>query len=406
MSDSTPQVVDIDIHDEMDETLNTHNDGEQSEVGSQDQDLHDSSRNMQHVNRRAAQTSSNSAHIQIPADAFQDMLNTINDLRTRVSQLQSQQQSQQQVVVAPVATALTSPAIATPTFSAATISVPQSSVMRPAPNKPEKFNGVSDLKSGGNVTAREFLNQLFLYFENVKPTSQEMASLAASYMVGEAGSWATARIKQLQANGKTDSWVEFEKEFRELYCPISNEQVARSQLTLLRQGKTSVSEYYQKFQRLCLEIPKMDGATSLDMFVKGLKPKLHEEVYLRQPQSLDEAQRLATRLEGMYQIIGAAASSSLHVMEEEEAPRTAATTRWEQQLSQLVNTVQQHQQQLAVMNQQQFGNNNNVGDKNKRNVVVCEGCKRKGHTKDKCWKLHPELMPDWVKLRNASRPKK
>lgn len=366
----------------------------------EDPELEDSNQDMQNVTHGRR-----SAHVRVPVEMFNNMVQALDDvkqLREEVALLQKQRLSQQQVAVSSIPASTTNSATSA---LGPTTNPQQGSGMRATPAKPKEFNGITDLKGVGNVTAREFLNQLYLYFENVKLSDREMATCAASYMVGEAGSWATARLKTLKAQGKVDSWAEFEAEFRKLYCPISVANVARSQLNLLRQGKTSVAEYYQKFQRLCLEIPNMDGATSLDWFVKGLNKALHEKVFLQQPKTLDEAFTHATQLEGLYQIMGSHSLSSLTVMQSDEEPKTA-TSHWEQQLSQMATTIQQQQQQLSALTQQRFGNNNinggNKNDKTRGDVPKCDHCKKRGHSKEKCWKLHPELEPEWMKLKRET----
>jgi hypothetical protein len=371
----------------LDETMQSQVDGDESE-------LEDSAENLQNVGRRAAE-------VRIPAGYLQDIMVGLQQLRAEVASLQEQRQSQQQVVLgSAVPVAPSNPA--TPTPPSAT-NTQQGPTMRATPAKPKEFNGISDLK-GDRSTAREFMNQLYLYFENVKLSDKEMATCAASYMIGEAGSWATARLKALKAEGRVDSWGEFEAAFRKLYCPNSVTEIARSKLSKLRQGTTSVAEYYQLFQRLCLEIPNMDGATSLDWFVRGLNKLLREKVFLQQPKTLDEAFTLAARLEGLYELLGTSSSSSLTAMDGDEEPKTATTTRIEQQLSQLAVTMQQQQQQLAAFGQQRGHNSNGGGDKDKTksDAPKCEHCKRRGHTKEKCWKLHKELEPEWMKLKRET----
>jgi hypothetical protein len=37
---------------------------------------------------------------------------------------------------------------------------------------------------------------------------------------------------------------------------------------------------------------------------------------------------------------------------------------------------------------------------------TCNHCKKKGHTEKKCWKKHPELIPDKVKLARRKQAEK
>ena len=385
-----PQVV-ADFHDALDETF--QDDG--SEHGS-DQEIQNS--RMDNVSRRSAPTNSIApGHIQVPADFVQSMMDAMNDLRAQIGQLQNQQLSQQQVVVAPIV----APAVPTqttnpvPAGNKANNSSQHGANMRATPSKPKEFNG-----SKKDPSPQEFLNQLFLYFANVNLSDKEMATCAASYMVGGAGTWAATRLKTLKQEGKVDSWTQFESDFRKLYCPANGDQLARGQLMKLRQDKDSVGEYYQEFERLALQVSNLEESFKLDIFMKGLRWKLYEKVYLQQPKTMREAYESAAQLEGMYQILATnntsfaskASSSSMNVMEGEEEPKQTNTTQLEQQVSQLtkcLSTVQLQQQQLSAMFQQRKSNNGRQNDE--KDKLVCAHCGKKRHTKEQCWKLHPEL---------------
>ena len=147
----------------------------------------------------------------------------------------------------------------------------------------------------------------------------------------------------------------------------------------------------------------MDAATMLDWFVRNLTPTLYKEVYIRQPTTLRAAYEMAARLEGMFHVIASKTSSSSSALNamDDASENENATIR--AQLSQLM----QQQQQLMAFTQQRVNNNNGGSNKNKltndeKDKLVCDHCGKKRHTKEQCFKLHPELKPEWMKAKQPA----
>jgi hypothetical protein len=58
--------------------------------------------------------------------------------------------------------------------------------------------------------------------------------------------------------------------------------------------------YAQRMQELAMQVPDMTDAELLDRFMRGLKPRTRMEVTMREPQSFDEAAKLADRYDSLF----------------------------------------------------------------------------------------------------------
>ena len=63
--------------------------------------------------------------------------------------------------------------------------------------------------------------------------------------------------------------------------------------------RNSVSKYAESFRSLLLQIPDMAKEEQLDRFIRGLKLHLRKEVIVKAPTTLDEAIRLAERIDSI-----------------------------------------------------------------------------------------------------------
>lgn len=64
-------------------------------------------------------------------------------------------------------------------------------------------------------------------------------------------------------------------------------------------------EYTARFRQLCTLIPKMGEDEQLDRFVRGLRPRIRQEVKVRGPETFAEAIKIAERLDvNLEQIYG------------------------------------------------------------------------------------------------------
>jgi Retrotransposon gag protein/Zinc knuckle len=70
----------------------------------------------------------------------------------------------------------------------------------------------------------------------------------------------------------------------------------RDEWAYLRQT-TTVSDYYARLTQLAMQLGEVEQERLVDKFVRGLKPKTRTEVELRDPQTLEEASRVADRFD-------------------------------------------------------------------------------------------------------------
>ena len=100
--------------------------------------------------------------------------------------------------------------------------------------------------------------------------------------------WVRAKSEQLA------SWHDLCNQIKSVFAPVSEQQAARDRLGALRQLNT-VSNFAAEFRRLILLLPELPESEKIDKFIRKLKPSIAKEVYLRDPQTLDEALRIAER---------------------------------------------------------------------------------------------------------------
>ncbi len=79
---------------------------------------------------------------------------------------------------------------------------------------------------------------------------------------------------------------------------MNAEKAARDRLASLTQQR-SVQDYVSQFRTLCFQIPGISEGEKMDRFIRGLKPQVQREVEIRDPQTFDEAVRMAERIDAV-----------------------------------------------------------------------------------------------------------
>jgi hypothetical protein len=74
---------------------------------------------------------------------------------------------------------------------------------------------------------------------------------------------------------------------------------ARDKLANFKQDG-SMRVYAQKMQELAMQVPGIQDDELLDRFTRGLKPRTRMEVVMREPQTFDEAVKLADRYDSLF----------------------------------------------------------------------------------------------------------
>jgi len=160
-------------------------------------------------------------------------------------------------------------------------------------SKPETYSGISRQDD-----VSQWLFSMRQYLQLSGANSTDGIIYAASYLRGAAAIWWRLRVQNYGAQGGFRNWEEFETELTNQFRPINAEKLARDQLATLTQLR-SVQEYVSRFKSICLQIPNVSEGEMMDRFVRGLKPMVQREVELRDPQTFEEAVRIAERVDAI-----------------------------------------------------------------------------------------------------------
>jgi hypothetical protein len=176
--------------------------------------------------------------------------------------------------------------------SATAAATPRAPLLKPA--KPDTFDGA---KPGNRVDS--WLFQLTEYFGACGVISgAERVAYAGSMLRGAASTWWRQRRTQAAAGAMTDitTWDQFCAELRAQFTLINAVKVARDELAALKQTG-AVQTYALRFRDITLQIPDITEPEKLDRFTRGLKPRLQRELAIREPANLDDAVRMAERID-------------------------------------------------------------------------------------------------------------
>lgn len=159
--------------------------------------------------------------------------------------------------------------------------------------KPEQFTGESNRE---DVSQWLFESERYFTLSGTNPL--EAVQYASSYLGGAAAIWWRSRVRQHGPTGGVGSWEGFVEALTTQFKPINGEKLARDKLARIIQAR-SVQDYASRFRTLCLQIDGITESEMLDRFVRGLKPHVQREVELRDPTTLDEAVRIAERVDAI-----------------------------------------------------------------------------------------------------------
>lgn len=94
------------------------------------------------------------------------------------------------------------------------------------------------------------------------------------------------------------SWNEFSSGIRTAFEPPRQQQLLRNQLRKLKQTG-SAQDYTYLFRALMGQINHMDEEDKISYYVHGLSPKLRSEVEVKEPNSLEDAAKIAITIDGI-----------------------------------------------------------------------------------------------------------
>lgn len=168
------------------------------------------------------------------------------------------------------------------------------------PPKPETFDGRHC------DTFIYSLEKLFAYYgEN---DSQRRVALAVTFLRGSALRWYKCAERQ-DPNCTLRLWPTFIEALKSFFEAANTETIVRNKLANLRQ-LTSVAKYNDLFNSLIIEIADLDPRSKLDMYIRGLKQQVQLHVTLKEPSTLETAQRVALNVDGILVDTGFVRNSS------------------------------------------------------------------------------------------------
>jgi Ty3 transposon capsid-like protein len=115
---------------------------------------------------------------------------------------------------------------------------------------------------------------------------------AGTALTGNAKTW----YRSMRMEGSVKTWADFQTSLKAHFYPVDPIKHARDQLHPLQQTG-SVRDYTATFRQLTAIIGTMAEDEKLDRYVRGLKTRTRREVELKEPDSFDEACRLAEMID-------------------------------------------------------------------------------------------------------------
>ena len=158
---------------------------------------------------------------------------------------------------------------------------------------PDKFTGLN---------ARSWLKSIDNIFEaqNNILSDDRKIKYAVSYMSEDGLQWWELSTMHGQ---NIINYEHFKQELLKYFEPINRELNARRNLNTLKQmGKfTAVRAYNQEVSKWLLQVPSMTAPEQIFHYSQGLKNRTRIEIERSEPQSLQDAMRIADRIDSLYQ---------------------------------------------------------------------------------------------------------
>ena len=165
--------------------------------------------------------------------------------------------------------------------------------------RPQLKTGNPEKLGGDN--ARSWLKSLDNIFrnQNTEPDDRAKIKYAVGYMTGAGLQW----WESVTLNGTTiTSYRDLQRELLNYFEPVNCDLTARRMPRNLKQmGKlTLVREYNKEFSKWLLQIPTMTPAEQISHYSQGLKSRTRIEVERAEPITLQDAMKIADRLDSLY----------------------------------------------------------------------------------------------------------
>jgi len=139
---------------------------------------------------------------------------------------------------------------------------------RPKAKEPEVYPGEQHKLRG-------WLAQLIVYYRTVgwqNGHDEEKISYATSFLRDDAGTWITPYAEE-RITPAWETWAEFKAELQRQFGVIDAKGEARIKLKNMKQGKLSVTEYWNEF-RLVASEAELDDSTGGEILLGGMNTDL------------------------------------------------------------------------------------------------------------------------------------
>jgi Retrotransposon gag protein len=153
--------------------------------------------------------------------------------------------------------------------------------------KPDYYLGARNA-----IVLGTWLTRMSTYIEMQRIPPALQVGFAAQYLKGVAYMWYIAVSPTWQFPEGYTSWNFFDNALRSNFLPSNMNQIYWNKWNECRQ-MGSADRYVARFRQLKLLV-EVNDATALDKFMRGLKPKIQEQLTLQKVTNLDTAMELAT----------------------------------------------------------------------------------------------------------------
>jgi len=141
---------------------------------------------------------------------------------------------------------------------------------KPKIREPSTFDGDRD-------NLRGWLAKLAVYFDILGWEDNhdgDKIKYTTCLLRGDAMKWYTPYAEKVQAKSWT-TWDEYQNELKRQFGPVNARDEARAKIRKLKQGKSSMTDYWNDF-RLIASTAQIDNATMSEFLIGGMKKELQQ----------------------------------------------------------------------------------------------------------------------------------
>lgn len=166
-----------------------------------------------------------------------------------------------------------------------------STMLQLKPKQPERYNG-----SRNRQVIDNWIASVDSYFALTNAQPPNVYHYLNTIFVDDAATW--FRFHYRAETAAEVQWATVKEHVKGYFLPPNYDRRLRDEWAYLRQTST-VAEYYTRFTGLAmqLQLDPADQVPLIDKFIRGLKSKTRTEVELRDPQTLEDATKIADRFD-------------------------------------------------------------------------------------------------------------